>query len=439
MGRSLPAHDADPRFGRFGLRTDCARCGTQVPINGLVHQVDCGDCGEVTTVPNTLFLDLLKQFEEEFPKLTEAGLVIRGDTTWRWTAKAVHAPPCASCGAALDGEAEPDSTACPECGVVQEVQDVPASTRKRVPAAVRVFGDAKGRRADVHTEPVALSCPQCGGGLTLGADRARITPCDFCSTQVHIPDAVWRQLHPPRQVREWVVRFEGETQAAKLAKKRALRAEQKAEQKRKKAEEQAAREAKKAAAEQQRRAEQSARDKARHEQTVRRDRMGRMGTAVAFALTVPAAAFAAVALAVHNTPWVYRTLGMSKGTALVVGPSLLGLAAVGLLIAWLFANVNAARHAGFPVLSTLFFSLFQLLMAVLPGMGLFAGLFLGLFCVAGRFPTPAGEEHKNHKHSAGVSLPLAVLYPVIGVFSSLAAASLLNMTVWELILLFGED
>jgi cation transport ATPase len=56
-----------------------------------------------------------------------------------------------------------------------------------------------------------MRCPSCAAGLTIALDRQRVTPCEYCGVSVHIPNAVWRQLHPVRTVTEWYVGFEGES------------------------------------------------------------------------------------------------------------------------------------------------------------------------------------------------------------------------------------
>jgi len=58
---------------------------------------------------------------------------------------------------------------------------------------------------------VALQCPACGAALHVAAERARLAPCDYCRTDVYLPDDVWARLHPSDTIRHWYVRFEGWT------------------------------------------------------------------------------------------------------------------------------------------------------------------------------------------------------------------------------------
>jgi hypothetical protein len=59
--------------------------------------------------------------------------------------------------------------------------------------------------------PVLMQCPGCGGPLAITHDSPRTTRCQHCKADVYLPDDLWRRLHPAKTVREWYVRFEGET------------------------------------------------------------------------------------------------------------------------------------------------------------------------------------------------------------------------------------
>jgi hypothetical protein len=61
-----------------------------------------------------------------------------------------------------------------------------------------------------ETKPVAMACPKCGGGLTIGPDTERTIACHFCSASVFIPDALWKELHPVKTMLRWTLTFTGE-------------------------------------------------------------------------------------------------------------------------------------------------------------------------------------------------------------------------------------
>jgi hypothetical protein len=49
--------------------------------------------------------------------------------------------------------------------------------------------------------------------LKITSDRPRILPCEYCHSDVFLPDEVWVRLHPVETGRRFYVRFEGRTRA----------------------------------------------------------------------------------------------------------------------------------------------------------------------------------------------------------------------------------
>lgn len=207
--------DADPRYGAFTLRTDCPRCGAHLPANGPVAEVECGECAARVPVPSELLRDMVDAFEERWPLARAGETVTLGDLTWRWTWEATPGPHCVSCEAQVPA-GDGDLLACAACGAETPAAKVPDPMRDAAPSAKRVYGgDPEGLEHDVVAEAVAMSCPQCGASLEITSAAQRITRCGHCEASVQLPDSVWRQLHPARTVRAWVVRFDGESRAAR--------------------------------------------------------------------------------------------------------------------------------------------------------------------------------------------------------------------------------
>ncbi len=195
---------ADPRFATVTLRTDCPRCGAHVPVNRPDALVRCGDCGAEVTVPREWFRRLFDAFEVGWPKpLRESRPV--DDLTFRVTLAPAVAPPCPACGGARGG----DPGRCAACGAALVDEEPP---HWLAPLVARVSRPVVAPTPP--PAPVALSCPACGAGLTIDAAAPRHTPCGHCGSQVHLPETLWRQLHPPRTVVPWVVRFDGESRFA---------------------------------------------------------------------------------------------------------------------------------------------------------------------------------------------------------------------------------
>ncbi|MCK5116742.1 MAG: hypothetical protein KAR44_09095 [Candidatus Aegiribacteria sp.] len=67
----------------------------------------------------------------------------------------------------------------------------------------------EGRELEVENSgnPVALQCPNCGGSLIVQGDKRNET-CRFCDTEVHLPDDLWKMLHPMRKAIRWYFLFD---------------------------------------------------------------------------------------------------------------------------------------------------------------------------------------------------------------------------------------
>ena len=67
----------------------------------------------------------------------------------------------------------------------------------------------EGRELEVENSgnPIALQCPNCGGSLIASGEN-RTETCRFCDTEVHLPDDLWKMLHPTRKAIRWYFLFD---------------------------------------------------------------------------------------------------------------------------------------------------------------------------------------------------------------------------------------
>ena len=208
------------RSAELTLRGECVRCGTHLPVNGLHKQVSCGDCGHEHEVSPSLWKPAFSAFDHG---RSDSGTIIVKDQTWRWSVKP-STPVCRACDAAIPlSPASPHQCSCGAC--------TPVLNHGGKGQITRVIGvDAEGRAAELPpVEPVAMHCPNCAAGLRITTERQRVADCEHCGSQIHLPDAIWRTLHPPHAVERWWAIFSGPTTAerrreaseAKQAKERA--------------------------------------------------------------------------------------------------------------------------------------------------------------------------------------------------------------------------
>jgi hypothetical protein len=422
--------DADPRFAVFTLRTECPRCGAHLPANAPSDGVSCSDCSAHVDIPDDLLRDLADAVEERWPNPKAADTVTVGDLTWRWTATPAPGPRCIACDAEPEPPERGQDLVC-ACGAVTPYRDPPAALRRLVSA---VYG-AEVAPAAPASAPVAMGCPQCGAGLTVTAAWQRMSPCSFCGVSVHLPDAVWRQLHPPHTALPWTVRFDGESRAARKARiaqqkrEEAERAEQKhAEAKRERNRHQEAERQRKADEENARRA---AADRKR-EADERRYRLTSVPLVVLAWLALPVALgsmlFGAIWF-VFGTPIVL--LGRVSPEILLVAPRIVVFVGVfGGLVGWALAVLAAARRTRQSVGDVALLSGFYLMVSSFPMVGwAFAGWF-GVQHLLGKEPI---TEKGPASVPRAVSLPIAAYLGAASLYTYLvfaAATDISLATMW---------
>jgi hypothetical protein len=81
------------------------------------------------------------------------------------------------------------------------------------PRGASAYSKAQAHAVSDAPRPVMMQCPACGGPLPITAASPRTVRCGHCTSDVYSPDDLWRRLHPTKTMREWFVRFEGETDA----------------------------------------------------------------------------------------------------------------------------------------------------------------------------------------------------------------------------------
>ena len=204
---------------------DCPRCGQSVPINGPFRKLYCSSCSECFAIPNETITGFLSDFEEDSPGMKSGqgsgGTMIGGGGTFKY-GYWLLAPRCSGCKTSLTlPEFEKDTETACACGRSYQVYPAPEWLRVAIPSARQIVSfqremtedDPAGSMISESSEElVVMSCPQCGGALSVGTGNDRIMKCGFCGSEVYIPAAVWARLHPARKTEEWFVLFEGRTQ-----------------------------------------------------------------------------------------------------------------------------------------------------------------------------------------------------------------------------------
>ena len=210
------------RFACLEVRAACGSCGQSVPINGPYRKVTCTACFNDFSVPADILGDFLNDFEEEYEGLVDrqgtGGTLMSGSGTYKYGIWRL-APRCSECKKELSlSSGEGSGRVSCECGAEYHVFPVPEWLKKQVPSAVVCVtpglppgekGEEPLRPDEGSSTPIVMSCPKCAAALEVSSASERIMHCQYCSSEVYVPDEVWTRLHPVRVAEEWFVGLSG--------------------------------------------------------------------------------------------------------------------------------------------------------------------------------------------------------------------------------------
>ena len=218
------AHDDRPRYAGVEFLVDCPKCGDKVPLNGPQRHPVCDNCSYEITIYDEFWEDKLATVEDchhELEDGTKSQVSYLGSGV-----KMIYGPGsvlCAECKTPLEADTvQPGQTgqiACVSCGVKTATYPPPPWLTEMFPACRQIYGgepdkDQPGgsvtpKETQGAQKPLAMSCPQCGAGLSFTSADQRLVPCQYCGADVYLPDAIWRRLHPVKRAETWYLRFEG--------------------------------------------------------------------------------------------------------------------------------------------------------------------------------------------------------------------------------------
>ncbi len=232
--RSIARKLGDVRTVTLTMSMTCGHCGLPVPVNSPTQIARCPHCSKETPVAHLCQVLCVAAGDTK----TGSSQTLTTDTwgcTFAWFDEA--RAECARCGdqtSITPYLAEEDPTTpipCGSCGVGMPTFPAPEWLKEQLPTALQVFGGdedvARAQGVDLAvneaaTKPIAMPCPSCGGGLTIKHDTARTVTCQFCSTSVFIPDALWVRLHPTKTMLRWTLTYSRKLSTDKLENARTL-------------------------------------------------------------------------------------------------------------------------------------------------------------------------------------------------------------------------
>jgi hypothetical protein len=211
------------RYVCLEVRVACSSCGQSIPVNGPYIKVTCPACFNEMPVSRDILGGFLNDFETEYEGISkgqgQGGTVMSGSGTYKYGYWRLP-PRCSECKTPLDLPKEISAApiSCTGCDARYYGFPAPDWLKGEVPSAVFCVtpepppgpDGAEPLKVDESSStPIVMSCPKCGGALSVSSSSQRIMKCGYCSSEVYVPDEVWTRLHPVHTAEEWFVCLEG--------------------------------------------------------------------------------------------------------------------------------------------------------------------------------------------------------------------------------------
>jgi len=202
------------------LKTACAQCGENVPLNAVVMVVWCPKCECQTSLDVETWKKILEAPALEGP-LAEPGKVAASvvQAARPWMRSFVRkVAGCARCGCPVPEEdvlahAGRGWCVCGRCGESVSVRALPAHfaglggiTHLIGEDAAQLAARGPSRAQPGAMAPVSAPCGTCGASLPVDASSPRSLACKYCGATSVLSDAIWQRLHPAATQRTWFIR-----------------------------------------------------------------------------------------------------------------------------------------------------------------------------------------------------------------------------------------
>lgn len=215
------------------LRVGCAGCGKPVPINAFTPRITCGACNRTAQLSDEQWHSLLEDALDEAPGMAidegSNATIMTGGGTY----KLMYGNQAARCGAcktpvpeAAAGLVAQGRIGCVGCGKPMSIRHAPPvlqalGVKLLVGEDAAQLADAGAGGAAVASapravNPVVLYCPHCKAPLSVDGST-RMVRCQYCSTDVYLPDDLWSRLHPVAEVSRWYLVVGGAADVAQRA------------------------------------------------------------------------------------------------------------------------------------------------------------------------------------------------------------------------------
>jgi hypothetical protein len=146
----------------------------------------------------------------------------------------IQKPRCRKCKTTLDVNKYDEfitagKAVCQKCKNPVTARLLPEEAKDFFPLVKYLFGEdsdmfsfvPEGKAAaeiEKSSKPILFTCPSCAGNLKIDGSSRMIT-CNYCNSEIYLPDDLWLRLHPVKTVDRWyLVLDDGAVEKAALEK-----------------------------------------------------------------------------------------------------------------------------------------------------------------------------------------------------------------------------
>lgn len=197
---------------RVEFSIKCPRCDRSIPLDGPMETTICESCKSVIPISRDYWVETISDARKTMRKveLGEGSGSMMFGTFNANLSLARFNPYCDQCKTDFEQSWEDSVDSdykCTTCGVKYPVRTPPGWLEKGVPGIkylVNALLDTEKPLKLTSSSPVVLSCPSCSAALEADGST-RFVDCNYCNSQVYLPDGLWMKFHKVKRKRRWFV------------------------------------------------------------------------------------------------------------------------------------------------------------------------------------------------------------------------------------------
>lgn len=205
---------------KLEIMSNCRKCGFPLPLNAVTDKILCRYCDSYNEINYEKWRDIISQEYTECERSnnyeTKSMSAFATGTKVMIDYEKSNVI-CIACNNILTDEVFDDidqnkDYECMNCESKIFIRKVPKEIKSVFPGATFIVGEDPHQiggveskfKEDDGSKPVLLRCPSCASNLKIDGTK-RLIACEFCSSNIYLPDDLWFELHPPRKTKSWFV------------------------------------------------------------------------------------------------------------------------------------------------------------------------------------------------------------------------------------------